>query len=116
MTREQRVFIVLNYQETKNYEIVRRNFEQIFPERISPTKKILRRTVQKFNEHGTTLETKEIQEGKEPPEHKENVEMVQNVIDENPRSTIRRNESGLSATTFHRILHKELGLKAYKVQ
>ena len=38
LTREQRVFIVLNYQETKNYEIVRRNFEQIFPERISPTK------------------------------------------------------------------------------
>ena len=55
LTREQRVFIVLNYQETKNYEIVRRNFEQIFPERISPTKKTVRRTVQKFNEHGTTL-------------------------------------------------------------
>ena len=39
LTREQRVFFVLNYQETKNYEIVRRHFEQNFLERISPTKK-----------------------------------------------------------------------------
>ena len=117
LTREQRVFIVLNYQETKNYEIVRRNFEQIFPERISPTKKTVRRTVQKFNEHGTTLNRNKGNSGrKRIARTQENVEMVQNVIDENPRSTIRRNESGLSATTFHRILHKDLGLKAYKVQ
>ena len=116
LTRE-RVFIVLNYQETKNYEIVRRNFGQIFPERISPTKKTVRKTVQKFNEHGTTLNRNKGNSGrKRTARTQENVEMVQNVIDENPRSTIRRNENGLSATTFHRILHKDLGLKAYKVQ
>lgn len=117
LTREQRVFIVLNYQETKNYEIVRRNFEQKYPERMSPTKKTVRRTVQKFKEHGTTLNRNKGNSGrKRTAITPENIEIVQNVIAENPRSTIRRNESGLSAATFHRILRKELRLKAYKIQ
>ena len=45
---KKQVFIVLNYQETKNYEIIPRNFEHNFPERISPTKKTVKRTVQKI--------------------------------------------------------------------
>ena len=74
-------------------------------------------TVQKFKEHGTTLNrNKQNSGGKRTARTQENIEMVQNVIDENPRSTIRRNESGLSATTLHRILRKELRLKANKIQ
>ena len=81
-----RVFIVLNYQETKNYETVPRNFEQNFPERITPTKKTVKRTVEKFKEHGKTLNGNKGNLGRERTARtQENVEMVQNVVDENPR-------------------------------
>ena len=81
-----RVFIVLNYQETKIYEIVPRNFEQNFPQRISPTKKTIKRTLQKFKEHETTLNRNKENSGRERTGRtQEDVEMVQNVVDENPR-------------------------------
>ncbi|KAF2354923.1 Protein of unknown function DUF4817 [Trinorchestia longiramus] len=52
LTKEQRIFIVFEYETTKNYEQVKRAFNETFPERNSPNKKTVYRTVRKFNEHG----------------------------------------------------------------
>ena len=42
--------------------------------------------------------------------------MVSNVIREYPQSTVRRNGSGLSKSSFYRILKFELKMKPYKMQ
>ena len=86
LTIEQRVFFVLNYQETKNYEIVRRHFEQNFLERISPTKKKpVKRTVQNLkNTEQLLIETKEIQEGNEPPEHRKTLKWYKMLLMRTP--------------------------------
>ena len=117
LTREQRVFIVLKYQLTQNCERVRREFEQEFPDRVSPTKKTVMRTVRKFTEHGTILNRNKGNSGRRRTMRTPaNIEMVRNVIEENPRSSIRRNESGLPATTYHRILRQGLKMKPFRMQ
>ncbi|KAF2363789.1 Protein of unknown function DUF4817 [Trinorchestia longiramus] len=51
LTKEQRIFIVMEYETTKNCEQVRRAFNETFPERNLPDKKTVYRTIRKFNEH-----------------------------------------------------------------
>ena len=55
LTKDQRIFIVLQFKETKSCEQVRRTFNEKFPQRNSPTKKTVYRTFKKFNEHGSIL-------------------------------------------------------------
>ncbi|KAF2364930.1 Protein of unknown function DUF4817 [Trinorchestia longiramus] len=45
LTKEQRIFIILEYETTKNCEQVRRAFNETFPERNSPDKKTVYRTI-----------------------------------------------------------------------
>ena len=55
LTKDQRIFIVLEFKETKSCEQVRRTFIENSLKRNSPTKKTVYRTVTKFNEHGSEL-------------------------------------------------------------
>ena len=51
LTKDQRIFIVQKFNETKNCEQVRTEFEQRFPDRISPIKKTFYQIVKTFIEH-----------------------------------------------------------------
>ncbi|KAF2346469.1 Protein of unknown function DUF4817 [Trinorchestia longiramus] len=52
LTNEQRLFINNVYVERKSLKEVQNEFEQRFPERSSPTKKTVWKTVNKFRTHG----------------------------------------------------------------
>ena len=55
LTKDQRTFILHKFNETKNCEQVRTEFEQRFPDRTSPSKKTVYQNVRKFIEHVTIL-------------------------------------------------------------
>ncbi|KAF2368238.1 Protein of unknown function DUF4817 [Trinorchestia longiramus] len=117
LTREQRIFIVLEYETTKNCEQVRRAFNETFPERNSPDKKTVYRTVRKFNEHGSINNRYKGNSGRKIIQRTENnIVIVQRAITENPTTSVRLNETNLSKSTFHRILKKDIRFHSYKMQ
>ncbi|KAF2362035.1 Protein of unknown function DUF4817 [Trinorchestia longiramus] len=117
LTKEQRTFIVLEYETTKKCEQVRRAFNETFPERNSPDKKTVYRTVRKFNEHGSISNRYKGNSGRKIIQRTENnIAIVQRAITENPTTSVRRNETNLSQSTFHRILKKDIRLHPYKMQ
>lgn len=117
LTNEQRVFVVLNFNETQSCTQVRRRFQEKFPERNSPDKKTIYRTVEKFNEHGTILNRNKGNSGRRKTHRtQENIARVQLAVQENPNLSLRRNEIGLKTTTLHRILTQDLKYHPYKMQ
>ncbi|KAF2347723.1 Protein of unknown function DUF4817 [Trinorchestia longiramus] len=76
LTNERCIFINNVYAERKSLKEVQHEFEQKFPERSSPTKKTVWKTVYKFRTHGTILNLNKENSGRlknscldEPPEH-----------------------------------------------
>ncbi|KAF2362950.1 Protein of unknown function DUF4817 [Trinorchestia longiramus] len=109
LTKEQRIFIVLEYETTKNCEQVRRAFNETFSERNSPDKKTVCRTVRKFYEHGSISNRYKGNSGREIIQRTENnIAILQRAITESPTTSVRRNETNLSKATFHRILKKDI--------
>ncbi|KAF2357130.1 Protein of unknown function DUF4817 [Trinorchestia longiramus] len=92
MTKEQRIFIVLEYETTKNCEQVRRAFNETFPERNLPDKKTVYRTVRKFNEQGSISNRYKGNSGRKIIQRTENnIAIVQPAITENPTISVGRN-------------------------
>ncbi|KAF2350943.1 Protein of unknown function DUF4817 [Trinorchestia longiramus] len=98
-------------------EQVRRAFNETFPERNSPDKKTVYRTVRKFNEHGSISNQYKGKSGRKIIQRTvNNIAIVQRAITENPTTSVRRNETNLSKSTFHKILKKDIRLHPYKIQ
>ena len=117
LTTEQRTSIVLKFNETGSIPRVRREFEERFPERSSPDKKTILRTVHKFNNHGTILNRNKGNSGRKRTQRTpENIAIVRNIIEEDHQSSVRRNESNLHRSSFHRILKHDLHYHPYKKQ
>ncbi len=117
LTKDQRIFIVSRFKLIHNYDRVRTEFLQMFPERNSLSWITVRRTVEKFNDHGTILNRNKGNSGRRKTGRtEENIALVANVIRENPQSTVRRNGSKLSKRSFYRILKFDLKMKPYKMQ
>ncbi|KAF2363746.1 Transposase Tc1-like [Trinorchestia longiramus] len=117
LTKEQRIFIVLEYETTKNCEQVKRVFNETFPERNSPDKKTVYCTVRKFSEHGSISNRYKGNSGRKIIRRTENnIAIVQRAITENSITSVRRNETNLSKSTFHRILKKDIRLHPYNMQ
>ena len=89
LNKDQRIFIVLEYEATKNCEQVRRAFNEKFRERNSPDKKTVYRTVRKFNEHGNILNRNKGNSGRKITQRTEsNIAIVQLAITENPTISV----------------------------
>ncbi|KAF2344490.1 hypothetical protein FHG87_024754 [Trinorchestia longiramus] len=67
-----------------------------------------------MNMEVSATDIKETQKGIQRTEN--NIAIVQRAITENPTTSVRRNETNLSKSTFHRILKKDIRLHPYKMQ
>ncbi|KAF2361138.1 Protein of unknown function DUF4817 [Trinorchestia longiramus] len=86
LTNEQRIFINNVYAERKSLKEVQNEFEQRFPERSSPTKKTVWKTVNKFRTHGTNSNLNKGNSGRlKTARTNENIERVRHEITENPK-------------------------------
>ncbi|KAF2361849.1 Protein of unknown function DUF4817 [Trinorchestia longiramus] len=117
LTKDQRIFIVSEFKETKSCEQVRRASDEKFPERNSPNKKTVYRTVRTFYEHGSIVNRNKGNSKRRITQITEDdIAIVRQLITGNPRTSVRRNESGLTKTTFHTNLKKDLGVHPYRMQ
>lgn len=109
LTVEQRVFVVRTYFETRSYDAVRDLFQNQFPNRPSPTNMTIYRNVNKYQDHGTSLNRNSSASGRpRSGRSPDNIDRVQEALEENPEGIVcRRNGLGLSASTFNRICKKD---------
>ena len=117
LTKEQRIFIEVEYGAMKNCGQVIRAFKETLPEMNSLDMKSVYRSVRKFNEHGNILNRNKGNSGRKITQRTEdNIAIVQRVITKNLAISVRLNETNLSKSTFHRILKKDICLYPYKMQ
>ena len=116
LTVEQRVFVVSLYIETKSYTAVVQAFRERFPERNPPTRRTVYENVRKYRNHGTSLNRNKNNSGRRISiRTQENIESVRDLLIENPTLSTRRNESGLSQTSFSRIVRDDLKWHPYRI-
>ena len=117
LTVEQRIFVVETFFSTNSYVEVRRRFEVQFPGRRPPTNMNIYRNVNKYRQHGTSLNRKSSNSGRPRSGRSiENIERVQELLEENPDGvSYRRNGLGLAKATFNRIVKKDLKWHPYNL-
>ena len=97
--------MVKNYFETKSFEIVQQRFEENFPKKSSPTKKIIWKKVRKFNNEGPTMNLNKNRSGrKKTARTRENINLELEHLLEDPKISARRNGLDLSKDTYQRIV------------
>ena len=102
-TVEQRVFIVKSYFETHSFVEVQRLFRIQFPDRNPPDKKNIWRNVEKYVNHGTSLNRNQKTSGRKRTQ--DNIDAVQEELINNPDGvTCRVNNLGLPSATFDRLI------------
>ena len=113
-TREQRVFIVENYILTRSIQNVQEAFRNAFIGRNVPTKSTILNNVRKYHEHGTSSNLNQGRSGRRRTARSaENIELVRDLLENNPRVSVRRNGSNISNASFHRIIKHDLNYHPY---
>lgn len=116
LTTEQRVFVVSIYLETKSFLAVKDAFRRRFPERNCPCNSTIRKNVEKYRQHGTSLNlNKQFSGRRKSVRTPENIEMVRDHLQENPQVSVRRNGLGLHRSSLHRIIKHDLHWHPYKM-
>lgn len=109
LTVEQRVFVVSKYYETKSYAAVKEAFPQRFPNRNAPSNKTIYKNVLKYQESGTSLNLNKGRSGRRVSVRTpENIQLVRDALNRNPRISTRRNGVPVSRRSFQRIVHRDL--------
>ena len=112
-TKEQRVFVVNTFNETKNVNAVMERFIRTYERTL--TAKTVRRTILKFQEHETILNRNKGNSGRLITKRTtEKIELVRHEIEENEQFSSRRNGTGISRTTLQRIIKNDLYYFSYK--
>lgn len=114
----QRVFMVLQYQTTMNYEEVRRRFRKEFDTKDLPTKETIKSTYNNFKDSGSVQD--HLIENVGPhviTTSDENVEKVRKHFETNPKCSIRQAAAQLNLSYYavQKILTKKLDFFPYKI-
>ncbi|KAF2346763.1 Protein of unknown function DUF4817 [Trinorchestia longiramus] len=116
LTKEQRIFIVVNFLDSNSIQHVQELFQERFPERNSPSKLTIWKNVRKYKTEGTSLNLNKGRSGRKSTERApENVEIVHQALLANPDISSRKNRLGKSKSTFNRIVKLELKWHPYKM-
>ena len=118
LTLEQRIFIVDCYRETKSYGKCAEMFAEEFQVGTAlmrpTTRATMKKVVVKWHETGSVDNRKKNRQNS--VRTKENVAMVQGIMEENPNTSMRRLSAltGISSMPCVRILKEDLHLHCYR--
>ena len=116
LTKQQRIFIVTAWFESKSLSQVAQDFSEKFPERNVPNKTTIWKNVRKYREEGTSLNLNRGRSGRKKTARSDaNIAAVRMLLDENPNVSGRRNPLQLSQVTFQRICKFDLKWHPYKI-
>ena len=114
LTVEQRVMIVDSFIRTQSYKRVQDEFSELYPNRAVPARSTILRNVKKFQRTGTTHNLNEHHSGRQRTARTaENIELVRNTLENNPRLSVRRNGTGISSASFNRITRLDLNFHPF---
>ena len=118
LSKEQRVFCVKKYYETKKFSVVRNLFRLSFPNRNPPEKSTIWRLVKKYEDHATSLNRNAKNSGRRRTgRSNNNIDLVQRTLENNPDGvSCRENGVGLSSATFNRICRLDLKWHPYRMK
>lgn len=117
-TVQQRIQIIqLFYENGRSNKNVFRKLRDFYDRHNRPNESTILRIVKKFEETGSVMDVKTPIRHR-PSRSQENIDAVRESVEADPRMSIprRSQELNIPKTTVWRILHKDLSLKAYKVQ
>ena len=117
-TLQQRIEIIkIHYKNGENLAVTVRKTKAFLGRREAPCRTAIQKLVEKFELLGQVSDVKNKTRARRS-RTTENIAAVAQSVEENPGLSIPRRslELGIPQTSLHRILHKDLGLKAYKVQ
>ena len=102
-SREQRIFVVTNYLKTRSFKNVQQLFEQLFQNRVSPTKMTNCKNVKKQKTEGSSYNLIKDRSGRRRIERsQENSNPLQDKLIEDPRIvSARMNGLNISKSTFN---------------
>ncbi|KAF2361010.1 Protein of unknown function DUF4817 [Trinorchestia longiramus] len=99
LTKEQRIFIVVNFLDSNSIQHVQELFQERFPERNSPSKVTIWKNVREYKTEGTSLNLSKGRSGRKSTERApENVEIVHQTLLANPDISSRKNGLGINDT------------------
>ena len=116
LTSDQRVFIVKNYYQTKSVTVVKRKFKNAY-KGMNVSRVNIYKLVKKFEELGTVKNAAKSGRPKSSRSD-ENVSTLQDMLERSPEKSVRRtsSETGISRSSVHNIMRKDLELFPYKIQ
>ena len=117
-TLQQRIEIIkIHYKNGENLAVTVRKTKAFLGRREAPCRTTIHKLMEKFELLGQVSDVKNKTRARRS-RTTENIAAVAQSVEENPGLSIPRRslELGIPQTSLHRILHKDLGLKAYKVQ
>ena len=112
LTKEQRVFVVNTFNETKNVNTVMERFIRTYERTL--TAKTVRRTILKFQEHRTISNRNKGNSGRLITKITAENRHVRREIEENEQFSSRRNGRGIYRTTLQRIIKNDINYFPYK--
>ncbi|KAF2350447.1 Protein of unknown function DUF4817 [Trinorchestia longiramus] len=114
ITKEQRIFIVVNFLGSNSIQHVQELFQECFPEKNSPSKVTIWKSVRKYITERTSLNPNKGRSGRRSTERApENVGIVHQALLANPDISSRKNGLGQSKSTLKRIVKLELKWHPY---
>src|ERR1700712_2636076 len=117
-TLQQRIEIIkIHYKNGENLAVTVRKTRTFLGDRDSPCRTAIRKLVRKFELLGQVTDVKNKTRARRS-RTVENIAVVAESVEKSPNLSIPRRslELDIPKTSLHRILHKDLGLKAYTVQ
>lgn len=116
LTSDQRIFIVKRFYKIKSVTDVQRKFKNTY-KGMSVSRMNIYKIVRKFEQLGTV---KDAPKSGRPmtSRSEENVSALQHMLQQSPEKSVRRvsSETGISKTSVHNIIRKDLELFPYKIQ
>ena len=102
LTDEQRIVLVECFLDVKSYTVVINRFRQIFQNRTPPTKRSIKKLIQKFQERGSVQNQNAGRSGRlRTTRSAPNVDQVSAALEANPRLSARRNGLGIPKSSFN---------------
>ena len=117
-TLQQRIKIIkIHYKNWENLAVTVRKTKEFLGRREAPCRTAIHKLVEKFELLEQVSDVKNKTRARRSRTI-ENISAVAQSVEENPGLSITRRslKMDIPQTSLHRILHKDLGLKAYKVQ
>lgn len=117
MTTDQRRVLVETYLRTNNIAETRMEFSRLFPDRMLPSINTIFYNVRKYQTHGTSLDRHRGSSGaRRTVRNAENINLVREALQQNPRLSLRRNNTGFSRSSLNNMIRLDLRWHPYKIR